>query len=87
MSEHLSEAVLLGMDLGLLEYLLQLEKQQRTQGLAINIITRAQAREQEDQARRDEELDAWDEAQPIPAEHEQEVGHLMHAKPVHLLLP
>ena len=68
-SEQLSEAVLLGMDLGLLDYLLQLEKQQRNQGLAVNIITRAQARKQEEQARRDEKLNAQGKAQP---EHESE---------------
>ena len=42
-SEQLGEAVLLGMDLGLLNYLLQLEQQQRKQGVAVNAITRAQA--------------------------------------------
>ena len=51
-SGQLSKAVLLGMDLGLL----QLEKQQRKQGLAINSITKAQARKQEEQERQDEEL-------------------------------
>ena len=56
-SEHLSEAVLLGMDLGLLDYLLQLEKQQRRQELAVNAITRAQARKQKAQTRVDAELD------------------------------
>ena len=43
-SEEKNEAVLLGMDLDLLDYLLQLEKQQRSQGLPINTITRAQAK-------------------------------------------
>ena len=64
-SEEMSEAVLLGMDLDLLDYLLQLEKQQRSQGLPINTITRAQAKKQAEQNRRDEELNAQDEAQPV----------------------
>ena len=63
-SEQLGEAVLLGMDLGLLNYLLQLEQQQRKQGVAVNAITRAQAKKQEEEARRDEELDAQDNALP-----------------------
>ena len=71
-SGQLSEAVLLGMDLGLLDYLLQLEKQQRKQGLAINSITRAQARKQEEQERQDVELDAQDEAQPVSVEENEE---------------
>ena len=64
-SEEMSEAVLLGMDLDLLNYLLQLEEQQRSQGLPINTITRAQAKKQAKQNRRDEELNAQDEAQPV----------------------
>jgi hypothetical protein len=71
-SEHLSEAVLLGMDLGLLDYLLKLEKQQWKQGPAINIVTRAEAKRQVEQARQDEELDARDKAQPVPLLHENE---------------
>ena len=49
-----------------LNYLLQLEQQQRKQGVAVNVITRsrAQAKKQEEEARRDEELDAQDNALP-----------------------
>ena len=65
------------MDLGLLDYLLILEKQQRRQGMAVNAITRAQAKKQEEQAKLDLELDARDGAQPIS----ESVGE--ETRPVH----
>ena len=43
-SKDIREAVLLGMDLDLLDYLLQLEKEQSRQGLAVNALTRAHAK-------------------------------------------
>ena len=67
-SSKLSEAVLLGIDLGLLEYLLKLEKQQRGQGVAINALTRAQTQKLQDAIKQDEEADAKDQASPIPVE-------------------
>ena len=38
-SENMREAVLLGMDLDLLDYLLQLEKEQRGQASGVNALT------------------------------------------------
>ena len=57
-SKDLREAVLLGMDLDLLDYLLQLEKEQNRRGLAVNALTRAQTKKLAEEEKRDEQLSA-----------------------------
>ena len=63
------EQALLGLDIGILDYLMQLEKEQRAEKeaseLSVGATTRAQAKAREEQERKDAELSARDLAQRI----------------------
>ena len=71
------QQALLGLDIGILDYLMQLEREQREQKeaskLSVNTTTRAQAKAREQQEQKDAELSARDLAQPTPIDSEPEV--------------
>ena len=65
------EQALLGLDIGKLDYLMQLEKEQRekrehSSKFSVNVTTRAQAKARMEQDRENETLSAKDQANPIP---------------------
>ena len=70
------EQALLGLDIGILDYLMQLEKEQREQReaskLSVNVTTRAQTKARQEQEREDADLSARDQAHPAPIELEPE---------------
>ena len=63
--------VLLGLDIGILDYLWELAKKQVQGGVEVNALTRAQAMTLAKQQQRDEQLSVQDQAMPVPiiAEH------------------
>lgn len=68
------EQALLGLDIGILDYLMQLEREQREQSeaskLSVNTTTRAQAKAQKEQERKDADLSVRDQAHPASIDSE-----------------
>ena len=70
-----SEEALLGLDIGMLDYLMQLEKESERERnkCSVNITTRAQAKAHKEQEKRDADLSERDQANPTPLEFEPEI--------------